>query len=77
MAASSRAASSPGRVGAALADEARLGAECGGPGGDVRRLAAGADPGRRAAGRLRATSGAVEADDDVEDQIAERDEAHA
>ena len=64
-------------VGAALPDEAGLGAERGSPGGDVRGLPAGADARRRAARSSPASERAVEADDHVEDQVAEGDEAHA
>ena len=65
-----------GRVGAALADEARLGAERRRPRGHVRGLPAGADE------RLRRPVGAgderpVEADDHVEEEVAEGRHAHA
>jgi hypothetical protein len=66
----------PGRIDAALPDIARLGAESRRPGGHVRTLSAGADPCRRRA-VVAGDERAFEADDHVEDQVADRDEPHA
>ena len=56
-----------------LADEARLPAELRHPRGDVRRLAAGPEPGRRV--RVRSLGERLaEPDDHVQEQVAERDD---
>jgi hypothetical protein len=61
---------------APFADVARLGAQRRRPGRDVRRLSTGADA-RRCGAVVAGDERAVEPDDDVEDQVAERDQAHA
>ncbi len=56
-----------------LADEARLPAQLGHPRGDVRRLASGAQLRRRVGVGAR-REGLAQADDHVEEQVAERDD---
>ena len=65
-----------GRVGSPLADVPPAPAERGGPGGDVRRLAAGADV-RRGRDVVSRRKGALEPHDDVQEEIAERADERA